>query len=184
MEATNEQPILVSSMKRLLLTCALVLLAAPAALAATAAPAEGTLSVRNGDGNVTLTLRGGAIIGRFASGTISVEVPDSGDCDEPLVFGAEREVVKTDELGFVTRCVYSGRNLRFRLVGAEQLVRITNAKDADLSVVGRGSVILKAAAPFRSGTYSLNGGDYVPLPDVAKRIVLGTPLAGGGNAVQ
>jgi hypothetical protein len=114
-------------------------------------------------------------------------VPETGDCDEPLVWGAEREIPRTDELGFVTRCVYSGRNVRFRLVGADQVVRITNAKDADVSVVGRGSVILKAsplALLGRAGTYSLNGGDYLPLPDIAKRITLGTPLAGGGNVIQ
>ena len=154
-------------MRPALLTFLLALLLPAAAAAAVRAPGDGSLSVRDGDGMVTLVVRGAAI-GRFDSGVLTVAVAD-GDCDGPLVWGAERERPVIDHLGQIVACVFSGQNVRFRLVGGKQDLRIQRGRDIDLSAVGRGFGSIRGIG----GQYSLNGDAYVPLPDDVRRFSLG-----------
>jgi hypothetical protein len=121
------------------------------------------------------------VIGLVGLGRVEIEAPKDDDCDLLSVWGAETEKtrLKPDRGGdFVTVCVFSGRDVRFRLIGQHE-VRLTGkdgiGKDISLSAVGRGPVSIKGSGGERDGTYSVNGGDYVSLPDELKRIVLGTP---------
>lgn len=162
--------------RRLLLTLLAALFAAPAALAAPGlGPNDGTLSVRNGDGAVALNMRGAAI-GRVGSGTLEVETPVSGSCEDLDVWGPESmrerafEVTK-DGLD-VQVCRFAGRNIRFRLIGGRQVVRIKGASDVDLSAVGIGYFFLDGADTRPNGTFSQNGGPYRPLPQERTRFGL------------
>jgi hypothetical protein len=167
-------------MRRTLLLTLLAALAVPAsALAVQAAPGDGTLSVREGEGTVQLELRG-AILGRIGSGSLWVDNPKAGHCDGPLVWGADTQtakfVVDTEtEVAFL-RCVYTGLNMRFRLVGGDHDIKIVRGRDVAISAVGRGKGFLKGMGGPTDGSYSLDARDYVSLPDEGRKIAIGTPL--------
>jgi hypothetical protein len=166
-------------MRRTLLLTLLVFLVLPAGATATrAAPGDGTLSVRDGVGTVQIELRG-AIIGRMASGTLRIDNPRNDDCAEPLVWGAEtvtpEPLIVTGELGIrQPRCIYSGRDLRFRLVGGEHDISIVRGRDVNISAAGKGEAFLRGTGGFFDGTYSLDGRDYVSLPDFGRWLNVGT----------
>ena len=170
-------------MRRTLLIAVLAALAVPAAaLAAQAAPGDGTLSVREGEGTVQLELRG-AILGRFGSGALWVDNPRAGHCDGPLVWGADVEkprFIVDQETGETTlRCVYTGLNIRFRLVGGDHDVTIVRGRDVSISAVGRGKGFLKGTGGLMDGSYALDARDYVSLPDEGRKLTVGTPLVAG-----
>jgi hypothetical protein len=171
-------------MGRTLLLTLLAILALPtAALAAQAAPGDGTLSVREGDGTVQLQLRG-AILGRIGSGSLWIDDPKNTDCAAQLVWGEDdtetRAVFSNGE--FELRCVYTGQDIRFRLVGGMHDISIVRGRDVAISAVGRGTGFLKgrgALSGLPDGTYSLDGGDYVSLPDAGRQLEIGTPITAG-----
>jgi len=166
--------------KPLLLTLLAAALAPAAALAdPVAVPSDGTLSVKNGDGQVVLNLRGAAI-GLVGNGRVEVEAPKDDDCDALNVWGAEDEKtrlkaarVKKGETtaDLVTVCVFTGKDVRFRLIGANKI--LLEGKNISLSVVGRGPVAIKGEGGVADGTYSVNGGEYTSLPDKLERFTLG-----------
>jgi hypothetical protein len=166
-------------MRRTLLLTLLAFLALPAGATATrAAPGDGTLSVRDGLGTVQIQLRG-AIIGRMASGTLRIDNPRNDDCAEPLVWGAEtwtpEPVIVTGELGIKqTRCIYSGRDVRFRLVGGEHDISIVRGRSIAISAAGKGEAFLRGTGGLTDGVYSLDGRDYVSLPDLGRWLNVGT----------
>ena len=177
-------------MPRLLLLCAIAVVIVPVSSAAAGrGSGDGTLSVRNGEGAVRLDVRG-AVIGRLGGGVLEVEEPKDGDCDALPVWGAEHErpylKVKDIEL-VITVCRFSGTNMRFRLAGGPQAVRITKGRDIDVSVVGRGTFLLKGNGGA-DGTYSVNGEPYLSLPDESRAFELSPPpkppASGTGNAVR
>jgi hypothetical protein len=127
-------------MRRLLALLMLVgILTIPAVATASRGDAnDGTLSVRNGVGKVWIGARG-AVIGRFNSGFVKIVDPADGDPLDVQVWGAEKVRSPRE-----TTDVYSGKDVRFRIVGR---FRITVAgTDVDLSAVG-------------SGTFGLHGND-------------------------
>jgi len=163
--------------RRLLLTLLATLILAPAALAApAAAPSDGTLSVRNGDGAIGMGSFKGAVIGRIGQGTLEIEIPLEADCGALYVWGAEneRDRFRTKADGAtVSVCTFAGRNIRFRVIATRpQVLRVTRATDVDLSAVGTGYVRLKGRGGGPDGTFSLNGGDYRSLPDDGDTFVL------------
>jgi hypothetical protein len=170
--------------KALVLTLLIAALVPAVALADVGAvPADGTLSVKGGDGFVSLNLRGAAI-GLVGLGRVEIEAPKDDDCDALNVWGAEDEKtrlkparVKKGETtaDLVTVCVFTGKDIRFRLIG-QHLVRL-DGKNISLSAVGRGPVGLKGAGGLTDGTYSVNGADYTSLPDEIKRFLLGPPAS-------
>jgi hypothetical protein len=168
-------------MRRTLLLALLAALAVPAsALAVQAAPGDGTLSVREGDGTVQLELRG-SILGRIGSGTLWIDDPKAGHCDGPLVWGAEAETARLEVAkgDVLLRCVYTGTNIRFRLVGGDHDITIVRGRDVAISAVGRGLAFLKGRGGITGlpdGTYSIDGRDYLSLPDVGKEFEIGTPF--------
>ena len=156
------------AMRRLLCLALLTALVVPAAAyAAARAPGDGTLSVRDGEGVIQLNVRG-AIIGRFDSGTLSVMRPKD-DCDSLQVWGATRERPVTNDDGVEVECHFTGKNIRFRFVGGQHLIRIgraaSPARDIDLSVIGRGFVTLRGTTSVQDGQYSFNGEAFQSLPD-------------------
>jgi hypothetical protein len=106
---------------------------------------DGTVSVRNADGTVYLRASG-AVFGRFDQGSIRVLDPVDGDPLDVTVWGAEHTREVSD-----TTTIYSGTDLRFRIIGRFR-IRIV-AAGIDLSAVGQGKIGLLGDA----GTYALDG---------------------------
>ena len=149
-------------MKRLLLTLALIALALPAAAAAVRLdPADGTLSVRDGRGTFTINAKGG-VIGSFARGRAVITDPVDGDGTGPIVSGDDWHKERSD-----TTTVYGGTRVRFRLIGGTFRIRVIGT-GVNLSVVGRGTVILNGQGTDDDGTYSVDGATYAPVPDLAQ----------------
>jgi hypothetical protein len=188
-QATPTRSILEPVMRRTLLFALLAALAVPAAALATqAAPGDGTLSVREGEGTVQLELRG-AILGRIGSGTLRIDDPKAGHCDGPLVWGADVERSEADfaKGEFELRCIYTGTNMRFRLTGGDHDITIVRGRDVAISAVGRGNAFLRGRGwltGLPDGTYSIDGRDYVSLPDAGKEFEIGTPLGTSPGTVQ
>jgi hypothetical protein len=162
-------------MRKLLLTCALIAVAAPAvALAGKSAPGDGTLQVRDGNGFIFVQVRG-ALIGRCANCVVTIDDPVQNDGSGAIVFGADRaprEITDT-----ATRYVNKSprTDMRFRIVGG--LSRVTvNGDGISLSVVGQGFATLRANVMANDpGEYALDGGDFAPLPFLKQRVALGGP---------
>ncbi|MGH3104486.1 MAG: hypothetical protein ACRDN6_10385 [Gaiellaceae bacterium] len=165
-------------MRRTLFLTLLAALAVPATAAALKlAPGDGTLSVRNGEGFVSLNLRG-AVIGKIGAGTLEIDIAENEECASLSVFGEERkgERLKLVDLNVVrTVCVFGGTDIRFRLVSGHQILRIRKAREVGVSAVGKGFVVLKGAGGLQDGQYALNGEDYASLPDELERFQLAAP---------
>jgi hypothetical protein len=156
-------------MRRLVLILLVLGLTVPAAaLAVKDLPGDGSLAVDNARGVIVLNVRGG-IIGRMDSGTLEITDPVAGDGLPPVVKGYQ------SKFQFGPRhWEYDGDgDIRFRLIGGFYRVTIAGT-GIDLSVVGRGSVVLDGSgfAGEQPGRFSLNGGRYLPMPDESMRYVL------------
>jgi len=118
----------------------LVVLATAVPAVASAAPArpldkgDGTLAVKNAQGRVIVNARG-ALLGRLDDGGLTVLDLTPNDASDIQVFGYDQKPIYRPN-GTV---VYSGANIRFRLVGGAYSVAITG-KGINLSAVGRGTV--------------------------------------------
>jgi hypothetical protein len=135
---------------------------------------DGTLSIRDGRANLVLRMKGGAI-GRFARGKLTVTESDTATV---LVFGAERERFVNERT-----TVYSGKNVRFRVMDERRFVVRLNASKIGLSAVGRGDGWIDgwgnpSKGVFFDGSYSLNGGPYRSIPDVREELELAAPASG------
>jgi hypothetical protein len=146
---------------RRLLTFAV--LAAALALPATSGARErgmndGTLSVRDGRGTITIQGRGG-VIGSFAQGSVRIVDPVDGDGTGPIVSGEEfhRELDDTTD-------IYRGTKVRFRIIGGAFKV-VVKGRGINLSFVGKGNIILNGAGTDDDGTWAVNGSEYSPIPD-------------------
>jgi hypothetical protein len=129
------------------------------ALASSQDANDGTLSVRNGVGRVWIGARG-VVIGRFDSGSVRIVDPAAdGETPSVQVWGAERHREPSD-----TTDVWSGTNVRFRIVGR---VRITvTGSDIDLSAIGTGRVGLHGNdTNGPDGTFWINDGPTRSLPN-------------------
>ena len=158
-------------MRRILLILLVCALAAPiAAFARSTVPGDGSLSVRNGDGQVRLLLRG-SVIGKVEDGRLTVIDP-ARDCELLLVWETDaplREWITTDG---ETACTFSGTDLRFRFVGGLNELRVSGT-GIYLSAVGKGSARLRGT----DGTYSLDGGKYAEVPAAWVREQIGATVA-------
>ena len=85
--STRRAPIL-RAMRKLSLCLALLALALPVAALAVADAGDGTLSVEDGRGKVTLQARGG-VFGRLDRGTVTVYDTTPADANFPVVTGAD-----------------------------------------------------------------------------------------------
>jgi hypothetical protein len=147
-------------MRRLLILCALVALALPAGIqAARAAGAtDGTLAVKNATGLVMVNANG-VIIGH-ADKASRITITDTDHTDgRVIVLGAESKVAITP-----TKTVYKGDDIRFKLLGGDNVLFIRGA-GISLSAVGEGKVSLDGGNVANDGKYSIDDGPFKSLPD-------------------
>ena len=158
------------------LAAILALAAAAVAASARIPAADGTLSVQDGRATVHLRMRGG-IIGRLGRGKLTVTDP-LGDGSSVIVRGAE----STREVNDRTS-VYSGVDVRFRIMDETRFVVRINGVKINFSAVGRGDGWLNGTGDphsgvFFDGTYSLNGGPYRSIPNERESFDLSARAAG------
>ena len=160
-------------MRRLALLIVFACLAIPAvAFAVERAAGDGALSVDGASGSVSVAARG-AIIGQIDRGSVTIQDPNPNDGKAPVVWGYERKRDLTD-----TKNVFSGTDIRFRVVGGFFRVKVVGV-GIDASVVGRGSVTLSPVATLPIlGTFSLNGGPDTDFPDSSHTFQLDAAAGG------
>jgi hypothetical protein len=146
-------------MRRLLTFAMLAALVLPAAALATVrASNDGTLSVRDGRGTITIAGRGG-VIGSFARGSVTISDPVGGDGTGPVVTGDDFPPIEHND----TTTTWRGTKVRFRIIGGTFKI-IVKGRGINLSLVGNGKVTLAGAGTGEDGSYSVNGGEYLSLP--------------------
>jgi hypothetical protein len=149
-------------MRRLFL-CAFLLciLVVPVGSAAKRGPdSAGSLSIRAGRGEVIVQVRG-AVIGRLASGKLTLTDNDPYDEQVPIVRG--RLHPRPRAVSWATT-VYTGRQIRFRVLNGSYRLKIDGV-GINLSSVGRGWVVLDGDERYANpGAYALNGEVYQPIP--------------------
>jgi hypothetical protein len=143
-------------MRRLLTFAMLAALALPAASAARS-QGDGTLSVRDARGTITISGRGG-VIGSFARGSVTIADPIEGDGTGPVVTGVDWSRDRD-----ATTTTWGGTKVRFRIIGGSFRI-VVRGRGINLSLVGTGKVTLSGAGTPDDGSYSVNGGDYLPVP--------------------
>ena len=170
--ATRSVPIL-GSMRKTFLCLALLALVLPLAAVAALDAGDGTLSVENGRGKVSLEARGG-VFGRLDRGTITVYDKTPGDASFPVVTGADQPELFLADGGVR----YRGAGLRVRIIGGGFKLLI-QGRGIALSVVGKGSGFIEGETT-EPGVYSLDGADCRknaascdPLPQPGIRFKLG-----------
>jgi opacity protein-like surface antigen len=145
-------------MRALLTFAVLAALALPAASAARdQSVSDGTLSVQNGRGTITISARGG-VIGSFARGSVRISDPIDGDGTGPIVTGDEWSNERD-----ATTTTWGGTRVRFRIIGGSFRI-VVRGRGINLSLVGTGKVTLDGAGTGDDGSYSVNGGEYLPMP--------------------
>jgi hypothetical protein len=145
-------------MRALLTFAMLAALALPAASAARNQGAtDGTLSVRDARGTVTISVRGG-VIGSFARGSVRISDPVDGDGTGPIVTGDEWSNERD-----ATTTTWGGTKVRFRIIGGAFRI-VVRGRGINLSLVGKGNVTLDGAGTLDDGSYSVNGGEYLAMP--------------------
>ena len=132
------------------------------------AATDGTLSVKDGRGTVVVAARGG-VIGSIAQGRVTIVDPVDGDGTGPIVTGDNWSRDVSD-----TTTTWGGKTVRFRLIGGFFRIKI-QGRGINLSVVGKGTVTLDGAGTDNDGTFSVNGGDYVSIPDFLLPFPLSAP---------
>jgi hypothetical protein len=146
-------------MRALLTLAVLAALALPAASAARDQGAsDGTLSVRDARGTVTISVRGG-VIGSFARGSVRISDPVDGDGTGPIVTGDEWSNERD-----ATTTTWGGTKVRFRIIGGSFRI-VVKGRGINLSLVGKGNVTLDGAGTVDDGSYSVNGGEYLAMPE-------------------
>jgi hypothetical protein len=138
-------------MRRIVVSTTLLALALPfAASAGLRTPGDGTLLVRDLDGYVTISARGGgALIGRCDQCRLFLQERAGADEIVPVVSGG-RGVDIGD--GDDSKERYVGKDLRWKVIGGFVMI-VRAGTDVDLSVVGRGNGGIFGT----QGTYVLNG---------------------------
>jgi hypothetical protein len=150
-------------MRRLLPFAVLALtLALPAGGAARVDGAnDGTLSVKDARGVMTVQGRGG-VIGTIAKGSITITDPVDGDGTGPIITGDDFPPVERSE----TTTTWRGNKVRFRIIGGWFRI-VLRGRGINLSFVGKGQVILNGAGTEDDGTYAVNGSEYNIVPAFA-----------------
>jgi|SRR6476646_8335176 len=155
-------------MRRLLTFAVLALaLALPAGAAARHNSAnDGTLSVKDARGVITIQGRGG-VIGSYYKGSVTISDPIDGDGTGPIVTGDDFPPIDRDE----NTTTWRGTKVRFRIIGGTFKV-VVRGRGINLSFVGKANVILNGYGTDDDGSYATNGSDYNLIPAFALPFVL------------
>jgi hypothetical protein len=150
-------------MRRLLTFAVLALaLALPAAAAARpSGSSDGTLSVKDARGIITVQGRGG-VIGTFGQGRVTISDPIDGDGTGPIVSGDDLPPIERND----TTTTWRGNKVRFRIIGGTFKV-VVRGRGINLSFVGKGNIIVNGFGTDDDGSYAVNGGDYNLIPAFA-----------------
>jgi hypothetical protein len=134
----------------------LVALAVPAAaLARPVERGDGTLAVKNATGRVTVYAKG-TMLGRVVDGQLTIlDLSPNGD-NEVQVVGYDRK----PQLKPNGAAVYTGSNMRFRIVGGAYSAVVTGS-GIGLSAVGRGTVLGQG---ITDGLFSTDGLPFKTVP--------------------
>lgn len=108
----------------------------------------------------------GGVIGTFVRGRVVITDPDPNDGTGPIVTGDDWHKDRTD-----TTTVYGGTRVRFRLIGGTFRIKVIGV-GVNLSLVGKGTVGLTGEGTANDGTYSIDGGDYLSVPDTLTTFTL------------
>jgi hypothetical protein len=122
---------------------------------------DGTLSVRDGRGKITIQGRGG-VIGSFIQGKVTISDPVDGDGTGPIVTGDDFPPIERSE----TTTTWRGNRVRFRIIGGTFTI-VVKGRGINLSFVGKGHVTVDGAGTEDDGTYAFNGGEYLAIPGFA-----------------
>jgi hypothetical protein len=144
----------------------------PVVLAERVAKGDGTLSVKDGNGTVTLSLSHGIVFGRIASGRVRITDFKADDENEPEFFGTcDNGNFAPNEVG-VSFC--RGKDLRFRFAAGRYDLKILGSKGINITAVGQGtgSIVSAGATDGDDGTYSVNGKPYEDLPLLVEAFTL------------
>jgi hypothetical protein len=160
-------------MRRLLTFAVLALaLALPAGAAARQRGTDdGTLSVKDARGVVTIQGRG-AVIGNFNKGQVTINDPVDGDGTGPIVTGDEWSKDKSE-----TATVWGGTKVRFRIIGGTFRI-VVRGRGINLSFVGKANIILNGMGTDDDGSYATNGSDYNLIPAFALPFTLSATTPG------
>jgi hypothetical protein len=148
--------------KSLILLC-LFALGLPVVATGSLDAGDGTLSVEDGRGKVTVRARGG-LIGRLERGTVTIYDLTPRDANIPVVSGDDRPVLAIGANGLR----YRGAGIRFRALGGSFRV-VIEGRGIHLSVVGRGDGYLEGD-PVDPGLYSLEGEDCRKSPETCETL--------------
>ena len=162
-------------MRKTLVLLTLLALGLPVVATGASRAGDGTLSVEDGRGKVTIKARGG-LIGRLERGSVTIYDLTPRDANTPVVSGDDRPVLPIGVNGLR----YRGQGIRFRVLGGGFRV-VVEGRGINLSVVGRGDGFLQGEVAD-PGLYSLEGADCrkspencLPLPELGMRFKLGAP---------
>jgi hypothetical protein len=145
----------------------------PLALAADT-PADGTLSVKRGRGNVVLKLKG-TVIGRVArNGRVQIRDFRPFDANVPQL--TCRPHPRRIAAG---TWLCKGRNIGFRVDKGRFNITVRGT-GISISAVGRGNVTVDGVGDLgvNDGTMSIDSAPYESLPDFPTTFYLGTPPPG------
>jgi hypothetical protein len=151
-------------MRRLLTFAMLaVAVAVPAGAGARpAGPNDGTLSVKDARGIMTIQARPGGVIGTLAKGSVTITDPVDGDGTGPIITGDDFPPIEKSE----TTTTWRGNKVRFRIIGGTFRI-VVRGRGINLSFVGKGNVILNGAGTEDDGTYAANGSESNIIPAFA-----------------
>jgi hypothetical protein len=119
---------------------------------------DGTLSVKDGRGVITIQGRGG-VIGSFGQGRVQISDPIDGDGTGPIVTGDDLPPIEKND----TTTIWRGNKVRFRIIGGAFRV-VVRGRGINLSFVGKANVSISGAGTEDDGSYSVNGSEYNPIP--------------------
>jgi len=115
--------------------------------------------VQDARGTITISARGG-VIGSFARGSVTISDPIEGDGTGPIVTGDDFPPVEKND----TTTTWRGTKVRFRIIGGSFRI-VVRGRGINLSLVGKGNVTLDGAGTVDDGSYSVNGAEYLPMPE-------------------
>jgi hypothetical protein len=139
-------------MRRTVVFLTLLALATPfAAAAAVHSPGDGTLSIRDLEGTITVRIWSkGGVIGRCDQCSLFLDERVNAEEDlVPIVSGARGRDIDDDAAS--ERFV--GRDLRWKVMDSPLRMVIRRGVDVDLSIVGKGRFMIQGT----NGTFVLNG---------------------------